>query len=485
MKIAELIGETTEYDKKQMLEEKKPKSWCKSVSAFANGIGGVLIFGISNDDKIVGLENAERDAEIISEQIKTRLDPIPNFTLKFHAEDGKKLILLNVYSGDETPYYYVDGGEKTAFHRVGNESVPADRAKLKELVLKGSSSSYDSLKSKYKFSNMAFTKLKSAYKQRTGDDFEESDYESFGIVDEEGNLTNAGALLADESPIRHSRVFCTRWNGLDKASGIVDALDDKEFSGRLINLLQDTTDFITNNSKKAWKKVADGRVEMPDYPERAVLEGVVNALIHRNYLEIGSEVHVDMFDDRIEIYSPGGMFDGTKVQERDLMNVPSRRRNPVIADIFNRLKYMDRRGSGFKKILGDYRKQPQYTEAMEPEFSSDYDMFFLVLKNLNYESELIKEYDSITESAQKERNNYPETAIKTTKKTTKKSTKKTIDVIIEIIKKNPDISVKEIAEIVGLTVDGVQYHIRNLKSHDVIERVGPDKGGYWKIKNDD
>ena len=89
MKIAELIGETTEYDKKQMLEEKKPKSWCKSVSAFANGIGGVLIFGISNDDKIVGLENAEHDAEIISEQIKTRLDPIPNFTLKFHIEDGK------------------------------------------------------------------------------------------------------------------------------------------------------------------------------------------------------------------------------------------------------------------------------------------------------------------------------------------------------------------------------------------------------------
>lgn len=103
------------------------------------------------------------------------------------------------------------------------------------------------------------------------------------------------------------------------------------------------------------------------------------------YLEVGSEVHIDMFDDRIEIYSPGGMYDGTKVQERDLMRVPSRRRNPVIADIFNRLKYMDRRGSGFKKILGDYRKQPQYSESKEPEFNSDNDSFLLVLKNLNYE----------------------------------------------------------------------------------------------------
>lgn len=101
MDILSLIGETTEYDKKQMLEKKHPKSWCKSISAFANGIGGVLIFGITNDDKVVGLENAEHDAEIISEQIKTRLDPIPSFKLNFCvAEDGKKLIVLNVYSGD-------------------------------------------------------------------------------------------------------------------------------------------------------------------------------------------------------------------------------------------------------------------------------------------------------------------------------------------------------------------------------------------------
>lgn len=208
MDILELIGEASEYDKKQMLEEKKPKSWCKSVSAFANGTGGVLIFGIANDDTIVGLKNAEHDAEIISEQIKVRLDPIPKFKLSFQkTDDGKKLVVLNIYPGDETPYYYEGDGMKVAYHRVGNESVPADRAKLKELVLKGSGISYDSLKSKYKFENMAFTKLKSTYKQRTGNSFEESDYESFGIVDEEGNLTNAGALLADESQLDIQEYF--------------------------------------------------------------------------------------------------------------------------------------------------------------------------------------------------------------------------------------------------------------------------------------
>ena len=75
------FGETTEYDKKQAVEAKKPKSWCKSISAFANGRGGKLIFGIADDNMIIGLENAEKDAEIISEQIKVHLNPIPEFTL--------------------------------------------------------------------------------------------------------------------------------------------------------------------------------------------------------------------------------------------------------------------------------------------------------------------------------------------------------------------------------------------------------------------
>ena len=78
-----LIGETTAYDKKQMLEIKRPKSWLKSVSAFANGEGGILVFGISDDDHVLGLADAEGDAEKISEEIKNKLDPVPAVRLEF------------------------------------------------------------------------------------------------------------------------------------------------------------------------------------------------------------------------------------------------------------------------------------------------------------------------------------------------------------------------------------------------------------------
>ena len=347
--ICHLIGETTEYDKKLALEVKKPKSWCKSVSAFANGIGGKLIWGIADDDTLVGLADAKGDAEKISEAIKTHLDPIPEFNLSFAESEGKKFVVLTVAPGIQTPYYC--DGQMQAFVRVGNESVVASMSKHKELVLKGSNMSYDSLVSRWKFEDMAFTVLRATYFNRTNRSFEESDYESFGIVNEKGELTNAGALLADYSPVRHSRLFCTRWNGLDKAHGVMDALDDEEYSGSLVSLLQAGLDFVRRNTKKAWRKTADNRLEFPEYPERAVEEGLVNALIHRNYLELGSEVHIDMYDDRMEIFSPGGLMDGGSIDDMDIMNMASRRRNPILADIFSRLKYMERRGSGFKKIV--------------------------------------------------------------------------------------------------------------------------------------
>ena len=82
-------------------------------------------------------------------------------------------------------------------------------------------------------------------------------------------------------------------------------------------------------------------------------EALVNALIHRDYIVLGSEIHIDMFDDRVEITSPGGMFGGGSIQEYDIYSIRSMRRTPVIADMFHRMKYMERRGSGLRKIVSE------------------------------------------------------------------------------------------------------------------------------------
>ena len=466
MNLKDIIGETTDYDKKLALEAKKPKSWCKSVSAFANGVGGTLIFGVTNDNEVRGLLDAEKDAEIISEQIKTRLDPIPEFHLSFYrTEDDKTLILLNIRQGEETPYYYLADGVMEAYVRLGNESVKADATELKRLVLRGKNSSYDALATNYSVSDYAFSKLRERYKAWTGESLDDKELVSFGLVDDTGKLTNAGALLADDSPIRWSRVFCTRWNGLDKGGGIMDALDDAEYSGSLISLLNEGTAFIKRNMKTMWRKTANSRIDMPEYCERSYFEALVNALVHRDYLVNGSEVHIDMYDDRMVIYSPGGMPDGTLIQERVIDAIPSTRRNPVLADVFQRLGYMERKGSGLTKIINAYKNANNYDESKAPQFISSRVEFTVILKNLNY-GESINDKSEINDVSQ----------------AVEKYVQRTEEIFLNALRNNPYISRKELSRLLMISEDGVKYHLKKLKNKGLIEHIGASRGGYWVVK---
>lgn len=457
MDIKDLISEATEYDKKLALEERKPKSWCKSVSAFANTLGGALIFGISDGDEIAGLENSGRDAEKISEIIKSRLNPIPEFNLRFYkAEDEKVLIALDIFKGEETPYYYSADGGLEAYVRVGNESVKATPTELKRLVLRGKNTSYDSQNSTYKVEDYAYSQLRARYKKWTGNSFDEKDLVSFGLANEDGCLTNAGALLADDSPIRWSRLFCTRWNGLNKSGGVVDALDDAEYSGSVISLIENGEAFIKRNAKKMWKKTPNSRIEMPEYVERSYHEALINALAHRDYLVNGSEVHIDIYDDRMEIYSPGGMPDGSLIQERDPLLVPSTRRNPVLADVFNRLGYMERKGSGFGKIITGYEFQVNYSEAKKPSFRSDRYQFTVIMPNLNYGVENIDITDVNSDVNLKEK-------------------------IKVAINDNPKITQRALVGKLGVSFRQIQQNMAELVSDGEITRNGSNRSGHWEV----
>ena len=457
MEITKLIGETSEYDKKLKLEMKKPKSWCKSVSAFANTYGGSLIFGISDDNQIIGLENPDKDAEIISEMIKSRLDPIPEFKIRFQKEEDKVLLIVDILKGEETPYYYSGDGVLEAYVRIGNESVKASSTELKRLVLHGRNTTFDSQNSMYKVEDYAFSKLRERYKKWTGQSFNDKDLISFGLATKDGYLTNAGALIVDESPIHYSRVFCTRWNGLTKSGGTMDALDDAEYSGSLISLIENGEGFIKRNAKMMWRKTANSREELPEYVERSYHEALVNAIAHRDYLVNGSEVHIDIYDDRMEIYSPGGMPDGSVIQDRDPTTVPSTRRNPVIADVFNRLGYMERKGSGFAKILDNYAFQINYTEEKKPYFRSDRYQFTVIMPNLNYNGTQDGTQDVTQDGTQDD----------------------VYTLILEMIKRNNKISAKQLAEKLGISIRTVR---RKIKEMDNIEYIGHGYSGYWKIK---
>ena len=328
---------------------------------------------------------------------------------------------------------------------------------------------------------MAFTQLRSACYKRLHRSFDDSEFTSWGIIDENGTLTNAGALLADDSPIRQSRIFCTRWNGLTMTSGLGEALDDAELEGSVIGQLQDAVAFIRNNSHKRWWKEADHREELPDYPERAVTEVICNAIIHRDYQELGSEIHIDIYDDRMEVYSPGGMIDGRLIQQLNPLSVPSKRRNPLLADFFSRLDLMERRGSGMKKILGEYARFESLKEYHTPEFTSNATEFHVTLWNLNYGTDVVKDVVNNTADVTK---GFVKGFVKEPTQFTKEFVKAQRR-IYKLISTNPQINITAIAANLGVSTRQVQKYLRRLTELQLIAREGGRKNGIWKILDKD
>ena len=355
-----LYIEASKADYKEQLEEKKPRSWLKSVSAFANTHGGHLIFGVKNEPRTVaGLADPQAVISKATELIKARIDPAPRYMVQVVEIEGKACVDLEVQNGPAYPYYYAADGVRVAYVRHGDQSVEATARELNELILKGMNQTFDALPSPYREGDVSFTLLAATFKNLRHEEFDlAKELPSAGLVTLDGQVTNGGLLLCDQGVLRQSRVFCTRWKGNCKGNIDEDALDDKEFQGAsLITLLQNAEDFIRNNSKNPWSIRGMRREERSDYPYKAVREVLVNALIHRDYQILGSEIHVDIFDDRLEIFSPGGMMQ-------------------VISDVFSRLDLMERRGSGIDRILNSYAEV-----AQKPSFYSDSDIFLVTLPN--------------------------------------------------------------------------------------------------------
>ena len=256
------------------------------------------------------------------------------------------------------------------------------------------------------------------------------------------------SLVEKESYEYYKNALETGEHGLNKSGGAVDALDDAEYSGSVISLIENGEAFIKRNCKMKWRKTANSREEMPEYVERSYHEALVNALAHRDYLVNGSEVHIDIYDDRMGIYSPGGMPDGSVIQDRDPLTVPSTRRNPVLADVFNRLGYMERKGSGFGKIISGYEFQVNYSEGKRPTFRSDRYQFTVVMPNLNYNVPQGVPQDKL--DAQ----------------------------ILDLIRKDSKISTEKMAIALGVSSKTIKRHIKEM---DNVCYVGRGFSGHWEI----
>lgn len=455
MEIENLISECTAYDFKLMLEEKKPKSWLKSISAFANGLGGSLFLGVDNDGVVKGLDDIQHVCETISSKIRDYMDPLPEVEMIPYRINKLEVLQLKVHSGNYTPYYYVGDGQRVAFVRVGDESMPATAEQMVRLVLKGSNKTFDSLHTDYKVEDNSFSILANSFKQRTAQEWNKKFLLSFGLVTSEGNLTNAGALFADDCPLWQSRLYCTRWYGLEKG----DAINDAEFTGNVLMLLREAMNFVKSNTMRGWEKLPDGRKNKPEYAERAVLETMVNHFIHRDYTVMGSEVHLDIYNNRLSVTSPGGMYNGMLIQNLDIKDVSSERRNPILANVMAQLDYMEKRGSGLTRICNETKALDGYKDELKPVFKSTPTQFQTIIFATS-DTPNVGDYDGdmsktkLTERQQK---------------------------ILDLIKDSPTITGKQMSETLSVTQRTIERDLSALQKKDIVKHEGKDNDGTWII----
>ena len=260
-----------------------------------------------------------------------------------------------------------------------------------------------------------------------------------------------------------------------------------------------------------WVKMPNYRLNLPDYSDRAIFEGLVNHLIHRDYTVMGGEVHIDIYDDRIELVSPGAMLDGTQIQDRDIYNVPSIRRNPVIADMFTQLDYMEKRGSGLRKMRELTEKLPNFLPGKEPHYKTEASSFFTTFYNLNWGEngripveEVAKRVNStlkkypvnegssvkrfgVTGKGSVEKFGEPQkSSVKNFGDSQKSSVKqkrlgRTAQSILDLVISDGSISQDKMAEKIGVSKRAIEMQIANLKAKGLLVREGADHGGYWRI----
>lgn len=224
-------------------------------------------------------------------------------------------------------------------------------------------------------------------------------------------------------------------------------------------LLREAMNFVKSNTKRGWEKLPDGRKNKPEYAGRAVLEAMVNHFIHRDYTVMGGEVHLDIYDDRLTVTSPGGMYNGALIQNLEIEDVSSERRNPILANVMAQLNYMEKRGSGLTRICNETKALNGYRDDLKPVFKSTPTQFqttiFASADIVN-----VGDYDGdmsetkLTERQQK---------------------------IINLIKESPTITAKQMSETLSVSQRTIERDLSALKEMEILKRKGKDNDGMWVI----
>ena len=347
-------------------KEKITNTFLKTVSAFSNYSGGTILFGVDDDGNVKGLPDVKQACLDIENKINDSISPQPNYTLEIQNND--QTIKLTVKSGLQKPYLY----KAKAYKRNDTATIEVDTLELSRLILDGKNIRFEELPCKEQELSLEILHRKLKEKIRI-ETFNRDTLKTLNLYDDVNGFNNAAGILADKN----------HFPGIDIVK-----------FGETISIIQKRLTFENASVLDVYEKAIDvfrdyyqyeviqgaDRMKMEKIPEAAFREAIANALIHRVW-DVNSQIRVSMFDDRIEIVSPGGLPSGI-TEEEYLSGKLSVLRNRNLANVFYRLGFVEIFGTGITRI-----KQLYAEGLIKPEFDVSENAIKIVLptfvKNAN------------------------------------------------------------------------------------------------------
>jgi len=488
MTIEEIMqGESKNVEFKVKLPKDSAK-YMKTIIAFANTQGGCLVIGV--DDTTRKVTGVDRDSafqvmDSIANAVADSCVPqiVPNIELQ--TIEGRTVIVVTVVPEPNRPYYLKSKGkENGTFIRLAGTSRPANPEKIKELELEGAHISWDELTCVgYDVTDKEIKKLcKDIVKYREtaglpGHKVTSAQLVNWKLLKKAENAllaSNAFVLLvSDYFPF--SKTQCAVFKGTERTV----FLDKREYTGPLYEQIENATAFVLRNIRLGARIEGLVRKENYELPIEAIREMIINAHCHRNLTD-ASCVQVAVYDDRLEVTSPGGLYNGLTYEE--IMSGHSKLRNRTIANIFSQMGFVEAWGTGIQRI----REAAKSYGLPVPEFLPFDDMFRVNL----YRSPVL-EMQADVNASEKHRRNIGETSEKHRRNVGEASEKHrrefvteindTQGKILELLSKDARLSAVKLAEQIGVAGRTVEANIKKLKERGILVRHGSPKNGYWEI----
>lgn len=353
----------------------------KEIIAFANTNGGMLYIGVTDDGRVVGVDNPGQVMESISSILHDGIKPDLSMLTQVETQriEEKSVVVVKVSKGTNKPYYIADKGLKPSgvYIRKGNASIPSTEEVIRRMILETDAYSFE--KGRSIFQKLTFD-FAIAYLRDQGLNFESSQMRTLGVMNEQNEYTNLGLLLSDQSPyVVKVAVY------QDDTS--LEFKTRKEFSGSIFKIVQDVFDYFMIINKMNSKLVGFSRIDQYDYPIYALREAFLNAVVHRDYSFKGS-VNINVFSNRIEIVSLGGIINGLTLD--DISRGVSETRNLRLANIFYRIGLIEAYGTGLRRIYESYFNSPN-----KPEIIATPNTFTIILFNTNQETIILTDRQKI------------------------------------------------------------------------------------------